>query len=294
MSILKFTGMKLNITGGGSAGQVSEDVFWAGLTAYWRHFPEFADAGSWAFNTIFPTPDGGLIWNVEPWVIPEISLEEFQALTADLMSEWQAIGFNVKPTYFSHDNYLDAYNSHFAGEQVGLPNVRTASRLFPKENWVNPSLLNDTVAFIQRVIRDGSSLISYNLNGAAPAGAPPAAIVPAWREAYMFAIVGSLWDTSLPEPEVEAVNRRITEDWTASLRSLTPGGGTYLNEPDIMDPDWQKAFYGYDGYNRLRAIKEQVDPWGLMYAPTGVGSEDWVVEGQTSYVTKQTGRLCRK
>ena len=287
-------GMTFTITSGAS-GTVTNDVFWAGISAYWRRFPGFADQGSYGYSSIFPTGDGGFIWDVRPWVVPNMTLIDFKRMSAILVTEWQSLGFiaDADIAYFQYDNFYDMWSTSFPPDGIATPNVRTASRLFPKENWVNPGLLSDTMAFIQHAINNGSSLISYNINGAAPPGAAPNAVGPAWRNAYMFAIVGTIWDEKLPQSEIDAVNRRITENWTASLRSLTPGGGTYLNEADVMDPDWQKAFYGYDNYLRLSSIKQTFDPWGLFYAPTGVGSEGWTVEGQKGYVTTQTGRLCR-
>jgi hypothetical protein len=287
-------GMTFKISSGPS-GTVTNEVFWAGISAYWRRFPEFADEGSYGYSSIFPTGDGGFEWEVNPWVIPDMTVIDFKRMSAALIAEWQSLGFIAESqiAYFQYDNFYDFWSNSFPPDGIATPNVRTASRLFPKENWVNPSLLNDTVDFIQRAINNGSSLISYNIHGAAPPGAAPNAVGPAWRDAYMFAIVGTIWDESLPQSEIDVINRRITEDWTTSLRSLTPGGGTYLNEGDVMDPDWQSAFYGYDNYLRLNTIKQTVDPWGLFYAPTGVGSKGWTVENQKSYVTTQTGRLCR-
>lgn len=75
----------------------------------------------------------------------------------------------------------------------------------------------------------------------------------------------------------------MTDSFIPRLTALTPGSGVYLNEADFQQPDWQTAFYG-ENYKRLLAIKDEYDPRGVFYAPTGVGSEAWKVgEG---------GRLC--
>lgn len=289
----KIAGLTLSITIGPN-GDVSEELFWEAITAWWRRFPAFVEQGSYAYSIILPTGDGGLSWALTPWMVPDMSLDQFKDMTADLRAEWQRIGFNVDLKFFETENFYDAWTTHFPDDTVGVSNLRTASRLIPSENWVNPSLLEDTVSFIQRGVRNGSSLIGYNIRAAPVADAPASATIPLWRDATMFAIVGTMWDAKLPNPEVDNINERITNEWTASLRSLTPGGGTYGNEADVMDPDFQKAFYGYDNYQRLTTIKQTVDPWGLFYAPTGVGSENWEVTDQTGYVLKQTGNLCRK
>lgn len=289
---MKVAGLTLSITIGPD-GDVSEDLFWDAITAWWRRFPTFVKQGSYAYSIILPTGDGGLSWALTPWMVPDMTLDQFREMTADLRAEWERIGFNINLNFFETENFYDAWTTHFPDDTVGVPNLRTASRLIPSENWVNPSLLEDTVSFIKRAVRDGSSLIGYNIRAAPVADAPASATIPVWRDTTMFAIVGTMWDATLPTPEVDTINERITKEWTASLRSLTPGGGTYGNEGDLMDPDFQKAFYGYDNYQRLTTIKQTVDPWGLFYAPTGVGSENWSVTDQTGYVLKQTGKLCR-
>ncbi|KAH9884238.1 hypothetical protein F4778DRAFT_565475 [Xylariomycetidae sp. FL2044] len=286
---MSVSGMTLSISTGD--GGVSDDVYWDGIQAYWRNFPEYADNGSYAFSSMFPNTAGGMTWSVTPWMIPEMALTDFQDMAAPLLAEWDTLGFDANISFFEHDNFYDVWTTEFATDTVGTAHVRQASRLFPRENWVNPSLLNETVDTIRGIIEEGSSLISYNINGKAQDDAPASAVTSAWREAYMFAIVGMVWDADASADEVEEVNVLI-EDWVNRLRSLTPGGGTYLNEADIMEPDFDKAFFGYDNYLRLSSIKETVDPWGLMFAQTGVGSEKWYITDQEDWLTMQTGRLC--
>jgi hypothetical protein len=57
------------------------------------------------------------------------------------------------------------------------------------------------------------------------------------------------------------------------IRALTPEAGTYLNEADYFEPDWQRAFWGAQ-YPRLLAIKRRYDPSGMFTCHHCVGSED--------------------
>jgi FAD/FMN-containing dehydrogenase len=75
-------------------------------------------------------------------------------------------------------------------------------------------------------------------------------------------------------------------------RELTPGEGSYMNEGDPEEPDWQQSFFG-DSYERLLQIKRDTDPWGLFWAQTTVGSEGWAVKVVDGYPGSQNGRLCR-
>ncbi len=56
------------------------------------------------------------------------------------------------------------------------------------------------------------------------------------------------------------------------IYDITPGAGTYVNEADYFEPDWQQTFWG-ENYSRLLAIKKQVDPEGLFDCHHCVGSE---------------------
>jgi len=49
-----------------------------------------------------------------------------------------------------------------------------------------------------------------------------------------------------------------------------------MNEANPNEPDWQQKFFGtMDNYNRLKLIKNTVDPNGLFVCRACVESEDW-------------------
>ncbi|CAG8971397.1 hypothetical protein HYALB_00006947 [Hymenoscyphus albidus] len=287
-----------------------QDLFWAvrggrGATwgvvttmfLYWRRFPEFADAGSYGYTFLFPrelapSTKTGYQWTMRPWVIPEMNLEDFKGLVAPLFKEWEEIGFSIEPEFFEYDNFYEGWKNHFPFGQVALSNWRTAGRLMPRRNWEDDGLLNRTMGTIKSLAEDGSGYVMYNYNGAAPEGTPPNAIHPAWRETLMFLQLGNLWPEG-DEEALETLNKKLTRNWMKSLIEITPGQGGYLNEGDLMDPDFAQNFWGVN-YKRLLAIKKAVDPWDLFWAPTAVGSENWFVTGQTDWLTKQTVKLCRK
>lgn len=80
------------------------------------------------------------------------------------------------------------------------------------------------------------------------------------------------------------IQQKMTDMLMPALEAVTPGGGSYLNEADFRQQDWQTAFYGAN-YEALQIIKEKYDPYDLFYALTAVGSDKWVI--------RPDGRLCR-
>jgi FAD/FMN-containing dehydrogenase len=78
----------------------------------------------------------------------------------------------------------------------------------------------------------------------------------------------------LPPPDRAkggAFRSRVMKAMTA-LRAVAPGTGTYVNECDYVQWDWQEAFWGAN-YSRLLAIKQRYDPEGLFAVHHGVGSD---------------------
>jgi FAD/FMN-containing dehydrogenase len=84
-------------------------------------------------------------------------------------------------------------------------------------------------------------------------------------------------DSLQAKKELEGINAAMK-----IITKATPGAGTYANEADYFQKDWQQAFWS-DNYNKLLKIKQQYDPNGLFYCHHCVGSEQW-----------QKGGMCRK
>ncbi len=57
------------------------------------------------------------------------------------------------------------------------------------------------------------------------------------------------------------------------IRDITPGAGSYVNETDYFEPDWQQSFWG-ENYPRLLAIKRKYDPDNLFTCHHCVGSTE--------------------
>lgn len=87
-----------------------------------------------------------------------------------------------------------------------------------------------------------------------------------------------------------AAHKRL-QGYMDAIREATPGGGSYLNEADLEEPDWQHAFWG-SNYEKLMGVKREWDPWGVFWAPATVASDAWVVESRDG-LKSQNGRLCR-
>jgi FAD/FMN-containing dehydrogenase len=75
-----------------------------------------------------------------------------------------------------------------------------------------------------------------------------------------------------PDPAASAAGARAVTEAMAVIRSVSPGSGSYVNESDYFEDDWQHSYWG-DHYPRLVEIKRRYDPDGVFTVHHGVGSE---------------------
>lgn len=313
-------------------GGVSVEAFWGGVRRYFDYFIPNTEAGTYSYFTIAGTGTGDYVFNMLPFFAPNMTKDETTALLTPWLDDLAGLGIEVDPVYFPADNFHDAWAAGFPLEVVGGSAAKTGGRLFPRTNWEDEALLNATFDAIRYPIEQGGVFLGFNIAAPGISGlaVPDNAVNPAWREAVLHAIAVMILPD--PDPVAIAVlSERLTMDWLKRWRDVSPGAGAYMSEADVTEPDVQQcefscfslillspsprpislplfrffggrgkimadrllAFYGDSKYPRLYALKKKIDPHGLFYAPTAVGSEDWYVTDQIEWLPTQNGRLCR-
>lgn len=278
-----------------TGSNVTADQFWAAWHTFFDGLIEYTDAGCYEYFRIQNLGDGQFTSDMGPWFAPGLSQTQLQELAAPLFARFKALGLEIEPVYKEYEGYYDAWAASFPTEPWGSNNIRQASRLLPKANWEDPTKLNATFDAIRGIVEDGGYLIAFNI-AANPKDTkyPDNAVNPAWRETVMHAIVASMWDASLPEPEVKKASDILTFDWMQRLRDVSPDAGSYMSESDYIEPDFTQSFFG-DKYPKLYELKQKWDPRGLFYAHNAVGSEDWgMSEMILGNLPSQNSQLCRK
>lgn len=266
-------------TGNSTGTIVSNETFWVGIRTYLQWAPQICDAGGVGYNFIYNL-NGELEFTVL-FLMPGMTVAQADAFANPFYLALQKEGINITNPNVAKRSVPTLVNTApitYPSRGAGEMNLRLASRLFPRENLEDPRLFNATLEAIHTAVVDGG----YNLHSAnhcptlAAAGYPDNAIVPAYRKTAMHA---QLWDDGYAigpvELQVQKYKRfaRYFQLW----RDVSPGAGAYMGEADPAEPNWQNAFYG-EHYPRLLSIKKKWDPWGLFWAKTAVGSEDWEVQ----------------
>jgi hypothetical protein len=108
------------------------------------------------------------------------------------------------------------------------------------------------------------------------------AVNPAWRKAFVRPAAEMHW-AGLDLEKLEE-RKRTLKSFHSALVAQAPYMGSYGNEADVYDTSSVKNFYGAN-YARLKKIKDMIDPLGVFWCSTCVGSEKWV---------EKDGVLCLK
>ncbi|KAL2844827.1 hypothetical protein BJY01DRAFT_214679 [Aspergillus pseudoustus] len=274
-----------------TGGDITYDNFWKGVRAYFDYFLEHSDAGVYSYFFILPS-NGQFTFLMQPFVAPNKTLEETNALLSPWFTQLKNLGINFTPNTTYFDNFYDAWLGSFPLEVVEKTHVATGSRLLPRANWEDESLLNQTFDAIKASSDAGLTLIAFNMAPTLERGGnPDNAVNPAWRKAVMHALSSVNWAANATVAEIKAARQEFTYTHMQRWRDVSPGAGSYLGESDRMEPNFQQSFYG-SAYPRLLALKRKLDPRNVFYAATAVGSEDWKVVTENG-LPSEAGILCR-
>lgn len=88
-------------------------------------------------------------------------------------------------------------------------------------------------------------------------------VTPAWRNSLWHVTTGITFSNEADA----ATTKRAFQGANAAagiLRQLAPDSGAYQNEADTFEPDPTAAFWGQENYERLSAIKKEVDPGNIL------------------------------
>lgn len=278
-----------------TGSNISTRQFWEAWYTVFKQLPIYTGAGHHPFFTISNSGPGQFASNMGPWFAPEMDKSELEGFTSSLFSGFQALGIDVSPVFEEYDSYYDSWDAKLPAGGWGATNVRIGSRIFPKSIWEDSDKLNATFQALKSIVEDGGVWLGTAIEPAAQGGFPDNAVNSAWRETVHFAIIAAQWDPDEPESGKKEKSDRLTFDWMARLREVSPGGGAYLSESDYIEPDFTQSFWGSGKYPRLYELKQYYDPLGVFYAHQAVGSEDWhMSEMIFGNLPSQNSKLCRK
>jgi hypothetical protein len=275
-----------------STKDVSHESFWDGFRAYLNYFPANAAAGTYSYFFILPS-GGNFTFLMQPFFAPNMTKNQTQELLRPWMNDLSRLGIKINPEYKEYSSFWSAWNASFPLEAIEKTHVASGSRLWPRTNWSNSTVLNTTFSAIKASADAGLTTIAFNQAPTWTAGGKQdTAVNPAWRETLCHMISSVNWPIYAPVSEQMAVRQNFTYTHMQRWRDASPGAGSYLSESDRLEPNFQWAFYG-SHYPRLLELKKKFDPENVFWASTAVGSEFFQVESVDG-LPNENGPLCKK
>lgn len=227
---------------------------------------------------------------------PSLSLAEAQASMKPLsdFANNKTVGSFKYALSANNVTTIPSFYTFFKGAGDGLQDangvaVAMASRLVPSRMFEPANQANMTQALYS--ILEGIETndndpalplficITAPSNYQVPAGDQPgapghSAVTPAWRSATWHVVHTRTWDPTDPTAGgAGSVSKAFALAHNAMnpLRAMTPDGGAYQNEADAFEPDPIGSYWGQDNYNRLLALKQQMDPNNVLTNHQAVG-----------------------
>ncbi|OAG00945.1 FAD-binding domain-containing protein [Paraphaeosphaeria sporulosa] len=287
---------------------VSNESFWAGIQEYMNFSTPLCDNGGFGYNFIRHGSNSGAtgLTFTSSLALPNRTLAELRSFTKPFLQRLNEVGIPVsipKMQTIDIPNLQDQpkLKKRALGDVVG--HTLIASRLFQRYNYADDASISEMQAAIRSAVEEGG----YDIHGQVMsptisiAGNPNNAVLPAFRTAIMHTQIyepNASWDgsTVVEPPELQARRHDRLQSYLQRWRDITPGGGAYMNEGDMQDPEWKDTFYG-SHYEGLLEVKKKWDPEGVFWVISGVGSDEWEVRdssgGGLESLYTQDGKLCR-
>lgn len=153
-------------------------AFYQAVAAYHAQLlPPLVDAGATSIAVVTNAS-----FALGPIIAPDVSAARLQSLLRPFTDTLDALGIEYKPTVRQFPTYLSAFEATMFPVGVGV--AQYGGRLIPR-SVVRQD--NDALtAALRRIVEDGAAVVGVGLN---VAKAVDNAVLPAWREALVHAVV---------------------------------------------------------------------------------------------------------
>jgi hypothetical protein len=279
-----------------TGGNITREIFWQGTRKFWEMFPLLTDAHTYSYFWIYALPDHQLTFQMMPFWAPGHTIDSFNELLAPWFEHLRNLGIQFTPKTILYDSFYPAYNANWGNETVGNSTGLPGNRIFPRSNWEDPIKFERMFAALKNTSMSGHTFGGYHM---APRNRLNVdnAVSSAFRHtlSFLIAVAHVEQQENATQAQIQKAAKELTEDLLGPWRDVAPEsdfGGSYLNEANVVEPRWQRSFYGTQ-YERLLELKKKWDPKSVFYATTAVGSEEWEVKDGDWGTQTQNGRLCR-
>lgn len=209
-------------------------------------------------------------------------------LNSKQLTYWTAAGSILPPTP-DFETWRAAVLNTGKGQTPVAYTERLASRLIPYTSMKTPAGRtqlgqdiaaafrynsdNSKISAADQQFRYGQESLQIYATGPKPSalGGPSGAdtgVNTAWRSSLWEIVIDSTWTYGMSQAGANTLAQQTSDAATKYLRKY--GTGTYYSESDVLEPNWQTAFFG-DNYARLLKVKKKYDPDNVFIVWKGIG-----------------------
>ncbi|KLO08170.1 FAD-binding domain-containing protein [Schizopora paradoxa] len=160
-------------------------------------------------------------------------------------------------------SWLEFFNEFaLAGEAPVGTELLLGSRLIPKSVFETPEGQSAMVKVLLQVSEHSLPYIPVVPPILFNATENSTSTTPAWRDALWHLNAFATWDFNSSFEEINAAYN-LTHEFVDMFRQIAPDSGSYINECDVHETDFEESFWG-PNYPRLLEIKQKYDPNHLL------------------------------
>ena len=214
---------------------------------------------------------------------PQLSLAEANASMSPILNFAASLGSaTIESGIITVPSFYSAYQTFIASgtDKVGVGQA-LGSRLVPRSLFQSSSGQQQILSAMTQVTSTIANPGPYMSGGlqilvTTPASYPgdnSSSVTPAWRNSLWHAALGISFSN---DADKETIQTAFKGAHAAAdvLRQLAPNSGAYQNEADTFEPDPAAAFWGQANYERLSAIKREVDPGNILTCWDCIGLDE--------------------
>ncbi|OAP54750.1 hypothetical protein AYL99_11198 [Fonsecaea erecta] len=177
-------------------------------------------------------------------------------------------GTNLAMFNFTFPRWIDYCNAFLQDPNIAL-NVMDSSRLLTSD-----MAFNKAGEIVDMMLEFGPEHYpSFNFIGHVhSAMRENTSVHPSWRDGRAVMSFGTNWEDDAPEAKKHQKRLELVEMSRRWAQIAGPDAGTYMNEANPFEPNWERVFWG-SNYERLLKIKKARDPTNLFACNRCVGSE---------------------
>ncbi|KAI0061469.1 FAD-binding domain-containing protein [Artomyces pyxidatus] len=195
--------------------------------------------------------------NVNPLVSVEDARASYQEVANYTLSQNGTFVIEELPSWLAFFNKYTLANETPVGYEVILSSRLLPTRLFSNDAGKASILkvLVDTLPLSAPAMNVGTPVLyNYTANSTSS--------TLAWRDSLWTLVFHSLADYNTTKSSLKSLYE-TTRNMTQSLRDIAPDSGSYFNEGDVYEVDYETSYWG-PNYPALLAIKQKYDPQGLL------------------------------